>query len=41
RWRSFTRKDGLLSDNVYALAALPNGEVWAGMKGGVSRIGNR
>ena len=30
--------DGLLADHVYALAATPGGDVWAGTRRGVARI---
>ncbi|HXE50566.1 MAG TPA: hypothetical protein VN663_19475 [Ramlibacter sp.] len=29
----------MLEDNVYALAVTPQGEVWAGTRRGVTRIG--
>jgi signal transduction histidine kinase/ligand-binding sensor domain-containing protein/CheY-like chemotaxis protein len=37
--RTFTRKDGLLSDAVWALAQSPNGDLWIGTRlGGLSRM---
>ena len=38
-WRTFGKKEGLLGDNVYAITISPNGDIWAGTKGGVARIG--
>jgi ligand-binding sensor domain-containing protein len=37
-WRTISAKDGLLDENVYAIALTPGGNVWAGTKGGVVRI---
>ena len=37
-WQNFTKKEGLLEDNVYALAVTPKGEIWAGTRRGVTRI---
>ena len=34
-------QDGLLDDNVYAIAIAPGGDVWAGTKHGVARIGRK
>jgi signal transduction histidine kinase/ligand-binding sensor domain-containing protein/CheY-like chemotaxis protein len=37
--RTFTRKDGLLSNPVWALAQSPNGDLWIGTRfGGLSRM---
>jgi signal transduction histidine kinase/ligand-binding sensor domain-containing protein/DNA-binding response OmpR family regulator len=37
--QTFTRKDGLLSDPVWALAQSPNGDLWIGTRlGGLSRM---
>jgi ligand-binding sensor domain-containing protein len=37
--RTFTRRDGLLSDSVWALAQSPNGDLWIGTRfGGLSRM---
>jgi signal transduction histidine kinase/ligand-binding sensor domain-containing protein/DNA-binding response OmpR family regulator len=40
--RTFTLKDGLLSDSVWALAQSPNGDLWIGTRwGGLSRMSGR
>ena len=38
---NYTRADGLLGDNVYAIAIDPQGAVWFGTRGGVSRLVQR
>ena len=38
-WLTYDRSNGLLEDNVYAIAIAPDGDVWIGTKRGVSRIG--
>ena len=38
-WSSVDVRTGLLDNNVFALAVAPNGEIWAGTKRGVARIG--
>ena len=40
-WRTIGTKEGLLEDNVYAIAVTPGGSVWAGTKRGVVRIGTK
>lgn len=37
-WQRLGKADGLVDANVYALAAAPDGNVWAGTKGGVVRL---
>lgn len=40
-WQTFGKggANGLIDENVYAVVALPAGEVWVGTRGGVARIG--
>jgi ligand-binding sensor domain-containing protein len=38
-WHNYHKTDGLLENNVYAVAAAPNGEIWAGSRRGVTLIG--
>jgi len=38
KWRSFTTKDGLADDWVYAMTQEPDGTLWLGTEGGVSRL---
>jgi ligand-binding sensor domain-containing protein len=37
-WRSYTTRDGLADDWVYAMAQEPDGTLWLGTEGGVSRL---
>ena len=39
QYRLFDNRSGLLDNNVYALAVAPNGDIWAGTKRGVARVG--
>jgi ligand-binding sensor domain-containing protein len=38
-WKSIGPHEGLMDSNVYALEVAPNGDIWAGTKRGVARIG--
>jgi diguanylate cyclase (GGDEF)-like protein len=40
RWKKFTRNDGLSNQEVLALGAAPNGDVWIGYRfgGGIDRV---
>jgi ligand-binding sensor domain-containing protein len=40
-WRTIGAKDGLLDEHVYAIAVTPGGNVWAGTRRGVVRIGTK
>jgi ligand-binding sensor domain-containing protein len=37
-WKSYTTRDGLADDWVYAMAQDPDGTLWLGTEGGVSRL---
>ena len=37
RWKSYTKKDGIVDDWVYALAMDRDGVIWLGTEGGVTR----
>lgn len=37
-WKSYTTRDGLADDWVYAMAQDPDGTLWLGTEGGVSRM---
>ena len=39
QWYSYGHEQGLLSDHVYAIAAVSGNEVWVGTRGGVTRLG--
>ena len=38
-WVTYNHINGLLEDNVYAIATTAKGEIWVGTKLGVSRLG--
>jgi ligand-binding sensor domain-containing protein len=38
RWKRWTKADGLLGEDVYAIAAAPTGAIWLGQKGGVVEL---
>ena len=35
QWRIFTKSDGLLDNNIYAVAPAGQGQVWVGSRSGV------
>jgi ligand-binding sensor domain-containing protein len=38
-WQTLDTRTGLIANDVYSIAIAPDGDVWAGTRGGVSRIG--
>lgn len=41
-WQNFGRREGLVDENVYAVVVdAKRGEVWAGTRGGVTRLGKK
>jgi len=39
QWQTLGPEQGLKNGSVYSIVAVPGGEVWAGTRGGVVRIG--
>jgi ligand-binding sensor domain-containing protein len=38
-WHTYDHSNGLLEDNVYAIATTAGGDIWVGTKRGVTRLG--